>query len=478
MSLIMPNGGRTIPYGGDWMKGQPSPQQPQQGFPQRPTIQRPGQAQPQYDPYGSAVPYGAQKPQATGPQWNQGGTNQQQTRQQPFQQYMAQGSPYGGANQFQQRPQVDPNVANNPYANRPAPFQATTQNFDGTQSQMPNFQQRDAFIGQINNQLGQMQSQSWQQPGMGAPQFNFPQMWGQAGEMAQQGYQNPFAQAGQGLLGTLRQQSTPSMYSPQPSVAPQQGGISAQQLGIGPSVTYAQPGGGWGHTPTAPQQGAAGQPQPAGPVSPGTAQPIQPQSQVTPPTKARPQASDLDALYERRAQLIKQGQAAGAEKWPGQEIQAINDEITRHPAWQQRQQEDKDLMRILQLQGLPVEQSSAYADYIGGVPRSTIDDVRRRMRSGEISLGGVIDERRRQSSGVASQMAAANKTSPQPAGPAKSDMNSYYRDDGSYDYGAAQRDWQAKYNAQKRQYMKQPVAKRNSIYGSDANRRAYEIWMR
>ena len=58
---------------------------------------------------------------------------------------------------------------------------------------MPNFQQRDAFIAQINNQLGQMQQQSWQRPGMGAPQFNFPQMWGQAGKMAEQGFRNPFA---------------------------------------------------------------------------------------------------------------------------------------------------------------------------------------------------------------------------------------------------------------------------------------------
>lgn len=81
-----------------------------------------------------------------------------------------------------------------PATNRPPPFQASTQNFDGTQSQMPDFRQRDAFIAQINNQLGQMQQQSWQQPGMGAPQFNFPQMWGQAGQMAQQGWQNPFAQ--------------------------------------------------------------------------------------------------------------------------------------------------------------------------------------------------------------------------------------------------------------------------------------------
>jgi hypothetical protein len=98
---------------------------------------------------------------------------------------------------------IDPNVANNPYANRPPPFQATSQNFDGTQSQMPNFQQRDAFINQINNQLGQMQGQSWQKPGMGPPQFNFPQMWGQAGEMAGKGFKNPFAMQGGGALGQL-----------------------------------------------------------------------------------------------------------------------------------------------------------------------------------------------------------------------------------------------------------------------------------
>jgi hypothetical protein len=106
----------------------------------------PGQAKPQQSPYATATPYGAPQPASQS--------------QQPV---------------------------------RPPPFQSTTQNFDGTQSQMPNFQQRDAFISQINNQLGQMQQQSWQQPGMGAPQFNFPQMWGQAGEMAQQGFQNPFA---------------------------------------------------------------------------------------------------------------------------------------------------------------------------------------------------------------------------------------------------------------------------------------------
>lgn len=136
--------------------GRPStPMQPQGMTPSKPGPGRPsvpmqnyapGQAKPQQSPYATATPYGAPQPASQS--------------QQPV---------------------------------RPPPFQSTTRNFDGTTSQMPNFQQRDAFIAQINNQLGQMQNQSWQRPGMGAPQFNFPQMWGQAGQMAEQGFRNPFA---------------------------------------------------------------------------------------------------------------------------------------------------------------------------------------------------------------------------------------------------------------------------------------------
>jgi hypothetical protein len=58
---------------------------------------------------------------------------------------------------------------------------------------MPNFQQRDAFIASLTGRLGQMQQQSQQTPGMGAPQFNFPQLYEQAGQMVDQGFQNPFA---------------------------------------------------------------------------------------------------------------------------------------------------------------------------------------------------------------------------------------------------------------------------------------------
>jgi hypothetical protein len=355
---------------GQWQQNNmPTPSKPGPGRPSVPMMQAnaPGQAQPQQNPYGSSTPYGG-KPQSMGPQWNPGGTNQQQTRQQPFQQYMAQGSPYGGGNQSQQQPAIDPNVANNPYANRPPPFQATTQNFDGTQSDMPNFQQRDAFISQINNQLGQMQNQSWQQPGVGAPQFNFPQMLGQADEMAQQGFQNPFAQAGQGLLGTLQQQSTPSMYNPpsmggQPAMPspgtaapgygdrlanpggkftadfrdsdfdgvddrdqmapgqqqarpPQQGGISARELGIGQSVIYRQPDGSISHEPPPGYGTGPGVKRWLGdalpPQSPGAAQPIPPQSTGTPPGQTSPNAY---AQYQEQIdQLTSQMRGDGADR--------------------------------------------------------------------------------------------------------------------------------------------------------------------
>jgi hypothetical protein len=85
-------------------------------------------------------------------------------------------------------------------------------------------------------------------------------------DSANQQWQADQAAAGQRLLGTLQQQSTPSRFNPaegwlasraSPGTgtappAPQQGGFSAQDLGIRPSVTYRQPDGGVGHTPTSP----------------------------------------------------------------------------------------------------------------------------------------------------------------------------------------------------------------------------------
>lgn len=96
-------------------------------------------------------------------------------------------SPYESSTAYQA---WNPNIANNPSAPRPPAFQASYGNLDGTTSQQPNFQQRDAFISQINDRLGQMQQQSWQQP-MGAPQFDFQGMASRANEMVRGGWQNP-----------------------------------------------------------------------------------------------------------------------------------------------------------------------------------------------------------------------------------------------------------------------------------------------
>lgn len=95
----------------------------------------------------------------------------------------------------------DPNIANDAQATRPPAFQASYGQLGGGFSDRPDTRQRDAFISQINNQLGQMQGQSWQRQ-MGAPQFDFARMFGQAGNMVQQGYQNPFSQpAGELMTG-------------------------------------------------------------------------------------------------------------------------------------------------------------------------------------------------------------------------------------------------------------------------------------
>lgn len=202
------------------------PQQSQQGGnapPPRPAVMpayAPGRAQPQQSPYAASTSYGQPRPpvELADPRIAQAAANQMRAQRQspnspsgaPRRQSRLDGVYAAGTSEEYMRNNPD----DNPFGNRPPPFQARTQNFDGTQSQMPNFQQRDAFISQINNQLGQMQNQSRQRPGMGPPQFNFPQMWNQAGQMAQQGFRNPFAVPGFGDLapGAVGQPMGPGMY--------------------------------------------------------------------------------------------------------------------------------------------------------------------------------------------------------------------------------------------------------------------------
>lgn len=172
-------------------------------------------------------------------------TNQAQPQQSPYDTSTAynpkQGQPFGA---WAPQQAYDPNIANNPQANRPPAFQSQSYNFDGTQSQMPNYQQQGAFISQINNQLGQMQGQSWNQQ-MGAPQFDFGQMWGQAGNMVQQGWQNPFAQQQVGQPSPQNERpATPAVLLPDPGQAqPIQGpyaGASPTWRGA-PSVPGSKP---------------------------------------------------------------------------------------------------------------------------------------------------------------------------------------------------------------------------------------------
>lgn len=197
MSLIFPDGSRTIA-----------------GWPQRP-ISDPGRAQPMQMPsygtpygQGGGGGFGQYSPQGGG-EWHGNGVGFQpyaprreggSGRSQEGMGWMggergfaARGGRESGFGGF-----PDGNMAYASPERRPPPFQAAYGQIGGGFSSQPNFGQRDAFINNINNQLGQMQRQSWANPGsVGAPQFNFGQMWNQAGDMVQRGWQSPLA----GLFG-------------------------------------------------------------------------------------------------------------------------------------------------------------------------------------------------------------------------------------------------------------------------------------
>jgi len=73
------------------------------------------------------------------------------------------------------------------------PFSAAYQGFDGRVTDSPNYNQRDAFISNINNQLGMQQMQGFNTPRPAPPQLDFNQLWSQAGDMARGGWTNPLA---------------------------------------------------------------------------------------------------------------------------------------------------------------------------------------------------------------------------------------------------------------------------------------------
>jgi hypothetical protein len=118
----------------------------------------------------------------------------------------SQGTPYGA--------QPDGNYAYATPNNRPAPFTQRYTNFDGTQSEQPNFGQRDAFIQNINDSMLPYYGGKSQ----GAPQFDFQSMYKQAGDMVQNGWQNPFSMPAQPQQPSLEQQL--SQYAPQTQYQP------------------------------------------------------------------------------------------------------------------------------------------------------------------------------------------------------------------------------------------------------------------
>ena len=72
-------------------------------------------------------------------------------------------------------------------------------------NQMPDYSQRDAFIQRLNDTMAGYQANQGVYQGQGAPppswgqppQFNFPQLWQDAGQMVSNGWRNPLL----GLLG-------------------------------------------------------------------------------------------------------------------------------------------------------------------------------------------------------------------------------------------------------------------------------------
>lgn len=84
-------------------------------------------------------------------------------------------------------------------------FNASYGQIGGGYGSSPNFGQRDAFINNINDTMAGYQANQGTYLGSGSPsaawgqspQFNFPAMWQQAGDMVQSGWKNPLL----GLMG-------------------------------------------------------------------------------------------------------------------------------------------------------------------------------------------------------------------------------------------------------------------------------------
>jgi hypothetical protein len=184
--------------------GQSQPTQPQDSGRARP-VPPPAQGTPYGYPAYSLEDWQAPAPPAQVPGYSSTPASTYTARG-----YMESG-PYGGNMNFG-GPSDYGNFAYAPIDQRPEPFTAQYQGFDGSVSDKPNYGQRDAFIQQANDMMMPYYSGKSQ----GAPQMNVQDMWSNAGKMVENGYQNPFAPPAQqmpSLADYLAQYAPQMMYS-------------------------------------------------------------------------------------------------------------------------------------------------------------------------------------------------------------------------------------------------------------------------
>lgn len=151
---------------------------------------------PQRSAFGADSPVG--KAQSIQPQ-SQGTPYGQPKKSTPFSAYSPQQQ--GGAFSAYQTPSsfsAGGGMGNYAYSQpnaRPQPFVQQTFDFTGRQADPTQlFAQRDAFVQSINNARAPFAMAVGQGTATAPQQLDFQQLWGQAGDMAQGGFSNPFAQ--------------------------------------------------------------------------------------------------------------------------------------------------------------------------------------------------------------------------------------------------------------------------------------------
>lgn len=171
-------------------------------------FQRPGQAQPK-QPASQGMPYAKYGPGTAQEYMSQNPDTPQAPPKQP--RSPASFTPGAGAG----------NLAYAAPENRPAPFQQRTTDWTGRQvDPQQGLAQRGAFVQSINQSRAGNAAQ-WGAGRQQAPTRNFGAMWGQAGDMAKQGWQNPLS----GLFGQQAQGRRHSGFARDPNEPPPPPGV-------------------------------------------------------------------------------------------------------------------------------------------------------------------------------------------------------------------------------------------------------------